>query len=160
MFAQFFMKNPVLVMGILMFGIFLMTINKKQSFMTREKMYPTSCRAVLVKLEKRLPATWKATCNENDLRVETESTINNDNLDLLRQGLYLELANNLVLMTRNCPIDSLSNVRGVKVTLNHPQFKIEAYTKGSDVVKFATMNEKQFILQHLKATVKVNETKR
>lgn len=160
MFAQFVMKNPILMMGILMFSVFLMTVSKKQSFMTREKLYPSSCKAVLVRLEKRLPATWKASCKDNDMMLEMSSNLSNDNLDLLRQGLYLEIANNIVLTSRNCPLDTLTQVKTVKLSLDHKSFKIEALTKGSDIVKFATMNEKQFILEHLKATVKVSEIKK
>ena len=126
--------------------------------MTRENLYPTSCKAVMVKLEKRLPATWKAECKGNDLIVTSQSKIEHPNLDLLRQGLYMEMANNIVLLARNCPLDTLERVGTVKLTINNPKYQIDAFTLGKHIVKFATMNEKQFILEHLKATVQVKET--
>ncbi len=141
-----------------MFAVFLMNARKKDSLMSRDNLNPTSCKTVLVTLNKRIPATWKVECNKNDLNVVTESKLENQNLDLLRQGLYMEMANNIVLLARNCPLDTLENVAMIKLTLNNPKYQIDAYTKGKNIVKFATMNEKQFILEHLKATVQVKET--
>ena len=63
------MKNPVLGMGILMMFIFISLYGRKlaekmgwASF--QDRLNPTSCRAVMVKLKRTLPANQKAYCEE------------------------------------------------------------------------------------------------
>lgn len=119
---------------------------------------PTSCSAVKIKLQHKLPGHWKISCHENDLKVEYPVEANIPNLDTLRQGLYKDLVNNIVLTTRNAPIDTLENVRKIEFVANHKQLEITAITTGKSIVKFATMSEPKFIMDHLRATTVVKET--
>lgn len=143
-----------------MISIFLYDLknNNRSLLLSREKLMPTSCSAVIVKLQKRIPGHWKVDCKENDLSIEYTVDANIPNLDTLRQAMYKDLVNNIVLATRNSPLDSLENVRKVEFVANHKQLEIKAITSGKWVVKFATMNEPKFIMDHLRATTVVKET--
>lgn len=143
-----------------MISIFLYDLknNNRSLFLSRDKLMPTSCSAVIVKLKRKLPGHWKVDCKENDLLIEYPVEANVPNLDTLRQGLYKDLVNNMVLATRNAPIDTLENVRKIEFTASHKQLEIKAITTGKSIVKFATMNEPKFIMDHLRATTVVKET--
>lgn len=154
------MKYPVLIIGIVMISIFVLDIknNNRSILLSRDKLMPTSCSAVIVKLSRRVPGHWKVECKDNDLHVEYPVEANIPNLDTLRQGLYKDLVNNMVLATKNSPIDTLENVRQVEFKANHKQLEIKAAISGKNIVKFATMNEPKFIMDHLRATTVVHET--
>lgn len=160
MAAKLIMKYPVLIMGIIMISLFLWDLksNNRSILLSRDKLMPTSCSAVIVKLSRRVPGHWKVDCKENDLQIEYPVEANIPNLDTLRQGIYKDLVNNMVLATRNSPIDSLENVRQVQFIANHKQLEIKAIISGKSMVKFATMNEPKFIMDHLRATTVVKET--
>lgn len=154
------MKYPVLIIGIIMISIFLMDLknNNRSIFLSRDKLMPTSCSAVIVKLSRRVPGHWKVECKGNDLHVEYPVETNIPNLDTLRQAVYKDLVNNIVLATRNSPIDTLENVRQIEFTANHKTLEIKAAISGKNIIKFATMKEPKFIMDHLAATTVVKET--
>lgn len=153
-------KNPVLAVGILMMVIFLMTVGRQQGWFKRESLIPTSCKAVLVKLDRRIPANWSTECEGNNLAIrmnfaeEKDKPIDEKNL---RQVLFRSLANNMKSIAVNSPSDNLERTDIVSIRLIHPKLTINAVSEGKYVVKLATMNDPAMIAEHLKVTVQVQE---
>ncbi|MAF77880.1 MAG: hypothetical protein CME63_03665 [Halobacteriovoraceae bacterium] len=167
------MKNPMLVVGVLMMMIFLFQAGKKFNWWEsrRQKLMPSSCKAVLVKLERRIPENWQTSCEGkifNNLAVEINYPVlekqekqkdqAKSNKDRVRSLLYREMANDLISIAKNSPSDNLEKTDIVRIKLIHPEMTINAVTEGKYIVKLQTLRDKRLIAEHLKVTVQVQET--
>jgi hypothetical protein len=162
MIAKSLLKNPVLMIGILMMFIFLWDMNRKYGWTAKrnEKLKARSCNAVLVKVEKRIAANWKVFCEQNSLAAEIEFSFDKSKLkdqSNFKKVMYRELANNLVLLAKISPSDNLERTDYVRVRLVHKDLTINALSQGRHVAKFQTLTTPQMIAQHLQATVTVQE---
>lgn len=160
MLLQNLMKNPVLMVGILLMSIFLMNLSREGKLFEREALNPTSCKAVLVKLDRRIPASWKTECKGNNLNITLNKTImpkEKDNQEMLRTLLYRELANDLMAIANNSPSDNLERTEFISIKLIHPQMEIGALTEGKFLVKFSTLRDQRLIMEHFQQTVQVQE---
>lgn len=151
------MKNPVLVVGVILFIVFLFDQKNRNYPLFGGKLIPSSCRAVVVKLEKRIPANWNLKCEENNLAVTINSNIQVNKFELIKPVLYRDLANNLIFIAQNSPQETLERVFIVRVHMEHPLLEIDAISEGKDISKFATLKDKKFIADHLQATVQVKD---
>ncbi len=154
------MKNPILAVGILMMAVFLMTLGRKEGLFNRDALMPTSCKAVLVKLDRRIPANWSTQCDANNLAMTMNFAEPKDKpiSDAeLRKTLFRTLANNMKSVALNSPDDNLERTDIVSIRLIHPRLTINAITEGKYIVKLATMNDPAMIAEHLKVTVQVQE---
>ncbi len=133
---------------------------KLDYFFKKTGVIPTSCRAVIVKLQRRTPKDWQTTCDRNNLHIEF-------NLDAAKLGkkdplpsktyYYRELANAYSLIAKNSPDDTLGRTAIIRVTINTPEFRIESVSFGREVAKLAEVSDAKFIAIHLQKTVKVKE---
>lgn len=153
------MKKPILMIGIIMFSLFLYQVaqKKKWGIFYNEKLVSTSCRGVLVPLEKRVPANWKVFCEGNNLAVEIKETTIPKNATNLRALMYRQLANHMAHVARNSPVDILEKVFFVRFNITHPLMRIDAVTEGKFIVKLATLETPEHIMAHLQSTVQVKE---
>lgn len=167
------MKNPILAIGILFMIIFLFQMGDKYDWFSsrRRKLMPSSCRAVIVKLDRRVPSSWKTECEGNDYNnlfvnmnlseqgssksVKGETKENKQKR--LKVFLYKTLANNMILTAKNSPTDNLERTNMVRFRLNHTKMRIDALTEGRFLVKLQTLTSPQLIAEHLKVTVQVKE---
>ncbi len=143
-----------------MMSIFIMTVGRQRGWFQRESIIPTSCKAVLVKLDRRIPANWSTECDLNNLAIRmnfAESSAKPIPQEDLRLTLFRTLANNLKSVAMNSPSDNLERTDIVSVRLIHPKLTINAVTEGRYLVKLATMNDPTMIAEHLKVTVQVQE---
>jgi len=155
------MKNPVLMVGVLFMAIFLMNLGRTGKFFDRsEKLKATSCRAVLVKLDRRIPANWKTQCLDNNLTI----TINDDDKfknikqpEMMAAAHFRELANHLSYIAKNSPEDNLERVGLIIVKYITKQKIISALTEGRFLARLNTLQDIKLIADHLKATVKIKE---
>lgn len=154
------MKKPILVMGIIMFSLFLFSVSKKEKWgiFHNDKLMSTSCRGVLVGLEKRIPANWKVYCEGNNLAVEIEEIAIPEKASNLKSLMYRQLSNHMAHVARNSMTDILEKVLFVRFHLVHPKMTLDAVTEGQYLVKLATLENTEHIMTHLKATVQVKET--
>lgn len=155
------MKKPMLIIGILMMTAFLMDLNNRSdgnSLFFRKKFVPHSCNAVLVMLEKRIPASWNATCEENNLAVEMIYSGPKTDDPKVKQITYRRLANDLAFIAKNSPEETLSRVFIVRIKSLQPGLEINAVTEGKFISKLATLNAPSHISEHLKNTVQIKET--
>lgn len=154
-------KYPILAIGILMMAIFIMDLNRR-GLLKRDNLIPTSCTAVRVKLDRRIPSNWKTQCNKNNLEINInypEDKISKVNsLEKLRPLLYRELANYLSLIAKNSPSDNLERTDIIVVKLKHSKLSINAVTEGKYIVKLLTIKDKKMLAEHLKVTVQVKES--
>lgn len=160
MLWNFLTKNPVLMMGIIMFSLFLHQVvtKEKWGFFHNEKLLSTSCRGVLVGLEKRIPNNWKVFCEGNNLAVEIKELSLPEKVTNLKPLMYRQLANHMAHIARISTPDILEKVLFVRIHLMHPKMNLDAVTEGQYIVKLATLENAEHIMTHLKATVQVKET--
>jgi hypothetical protein len=156
---KFLMKNPVLAIGIIMMGLFLYQVatDQKWSIFQNDKLVATSCKAVVVKLEKQIPANWKIFCEGNNLAVEINELAVPPEATNLRTLMYRQLANHMSFVARSSHSDILEKVYFVRFRLTHPKMVINAVTEGKYIVKLATLESPEHIMTHLKSTVQVKE---
>ena len=160
MIFQKMMKNPIFMIGVLLMSILLMNLYRQGKLNYKESLNPTSCRAVLVKLDRRIPASWSTKCDGNNLNVVIQKELkvrNEGNLDALREVLYRELANDFVSLASNSPSDNLERTQYVSIKVVHPKMEIGALSEGRYVVKFATLRDQRLLMEHLQQTVQVQE---
>ncbi len=154
------MKKPVLTLGIILFGMFLYQVASKEQWgiFANQKLMSTTCKAVVIQVEKRIPANWKVFCEGNNLAVEiVEVAIppKAANLDAL---MYRQLANHMSFIARVSHADMLEKVNFVRFRLSHEKTEINAVTEGKFIVKLATLETPEHIMTHLKSTVQVKQT--
>ena len=147
-----------------MMTIFLFQLRDKGYFSARRnRLMPTSCRAVIVKLDKRIPSNWSSSCEGNNLAVSINYLMDKSKVvekKQIRAILYRELANDLILISKNSPIDSLERTDIVSVKIKHNDFYINAITEGKFLIKLATISSIELIKEHIHATVQVKESKK
>ncbi|MCY4524549.1 MAG: hypothetical protein OXB84_07415 [Halobacteriovoraceae bacterium] len=155
------MKKPVLMIGILFMAIFLMDLNRRGLLSKRKELLKaTSCRAALVKLDRRIPKNWKTNCKDNDMEIEIPLEIPSKlSSDKIKSYHYRKLANNLVTIAIHSPVDNLELTGKIHVKMTSDQLIINAYSKGEEIVKLASMTNTEFISKHLQKTVKITEQK-
>jgi len=156
---NFLMRNPVLAIGIIMMGLFLYQVASKEKWgiFYNEKLISTSCKAVVVKLEKQIPANWKIYCEGNNLAVEVKELTVPPNATNLRTLMYRQLANHISFVARSTHADILEKVMFVRFKVMHPKLVINAVTEGKYIVKLATLESPEHIMTHLQSTVQVKE---
>ncbi|MBT3981350.1 MAG: hypothetical protein HOE90_08350 [Bacteriovoracaceae bacterium] len=156
MFAKTIMKNPVLMIGIIMFSIFLYNLNGK--YFVREKHNKTSCEnAIRHFIKKKAPGNWKLECNKNNLAVTVSSILSVKDPKSLKPALYRNLANHMVYLAKNTVEISMERVFIVRFHIDHPSITIDMVTEGKHISKLATITHPKFIKEHLQATAKISE---
>lgn len=156
MIAKILMKNPVLMIGIILMGLFLNQLRLKGYF-DRDRLKPTSCKASLVMLNKRIPVTWTTKCNNNEMIIGVLLDLKSIKKEKQSAYIYRELANHLIFISKNIHDDSLSRVEKVFIYEKARDLTILAMTKGQYLVKFKTLKSKSHIMKHLQNTVTVKE---
>lgn len=157
MILKTLMKNPILMIGLILFGLFIHQVTSKEDLgFLRSKRFDTSpCRAALVRIEKHVPGNWKTECEGNNLAViikELEKS--EDNIRIL---LYRQLANHMSFIAKVAMSDLLEKIDFVRFKLIHDELTINAVTEGKYIVKLATLEDPDLIRGHLQSTVQVQE---
>jgi hypothetical protein len=157
-------QNPILAVGILMMFIFLSTYGPKLGLWEArsDKLRPTSCKAVIVKLVKRVPANWSVFCEgktKDNLAIKIKSSHTDiKDINKLRSILYRQLANDLISTAKTAPSDNLEKTPYVRFLVEHPIMNLNALTQGQYLVKLSTLRDSKLIAEHLKVTVNIQET--
>lgn len=153
------MQKPVLAIGLIMFGLFLSQVARDQKWglFHNDKLKSTSCNAVLIKLEKKVPGNWKVFCESNNLAVEIKETAIPEGSTNLKSLMYRQLANHMSFVARSSHSDILEKVFFVRFKLIHPKMDINAVTEGKFLVKLSTLETPEHLMAHLQSTVQVKE---
>lgn len=160
MFWNSLMKNPVLTTGIILFGMFLYQVASKEKWgiFANRKLESTSCKAVVIQAEKRVPANWNLFCEGNNLAVEINEIAVPPKATHLESLMYRQLANHMSFIARVSHPDMLEKVDFIRFKLMHEKMDINAVTEGKFIVKLATLETPEHIMTHLKSTVQVKQT--
>lgn len=153
------LKYPMLVIGIVLFSLFLMdehTTKWWNSFSSR--FIPSTCNAVKERVALKAPKNWSMQCPGTELLI---LTVNQNKqaptTAMLRKYLYRELANTYVNFAKFSNPETLAQLQNLKINIQHPQMIIESKSDGEAVVQFIKMKNQNSIIRHLGATVKVKE---
>jgi hypothetical protein len=160
MLLKSLMNKPILAIGILLMAIFLMNTFTDGGLWNRDRLNPTSCKAVLVKLDRRVSGGWSTSCDGENLNLAIAHLSSKDeptDMKTVRKIVYRELANSLVFIAKNSPTDNLERTPWVSIRYVHPKLEVGALTEGKFLVKFSTIKNKEMLMNHLKATVQVKE---
>lgn len=154
------MKNPVLAIGIILMALFIYQVanEEKWGVFYNQKLTSTSCRAEVIKIEKKIPANWRAFCEGNNLAVEIKELGVPADAKNLKSLMYRQLANHMSHVARISHTDILEKVDFVRFKVMHPKMEINAVTEGKFIVKLATLESPEHIMTHLQSTVQVKET--
>ncbi len=152
------MKYPMLVVGIALFVIYLSMPETKRFWEKHfNRFVPNTCSAILDRIAKKAPTNWSLECPGTvRLVVDIQSEII-PNQKNLRQGLYKELANNLLKLSQISNLETLENLKVIEMNLMSSQKNIHAKTDGEALVELSKKRSQKAIAQHLKLTVKVKE---
>jgi hypothetical protein len=142
-----------------MFGLFIYQVARDQKWgiFHNEKLIATSCKAVLVRLEKKVPENWKVFCEGNNLAVEIKEIAIPPQATNLKSLMYRQLANHMAFVARTSLPDLLEKVFFVRFKVIHPKMTINAVTEGKYIVKLSTLESSEHIMTHLQSTVQVKE---
>jgi hypothetical protein len=156
---RYLMQKPVLAIGLIMFGMFLFQVSrdKKWGIFHNEKLIATSCKGVLIRLEKHIPGNWNIFCEGNNLAAEIQEVAIPKGAVNLKNLMYRQLANHMAFVARKSHQDILEKVTFVRFKVIHPRMEINAVTEGKFIVKLATLESSEHIMTHLQATVQVKE---
>jgi hypothetical protein len=172
------MKFPVLIMGLVMFGIFVSQDTTKIWWnKTKMRYIPSTCKSVQERVLKKAPSSWKLECSSTSFLVVTiqfNKEVKKENM--LRVAMYRQIANLYKEFARyaNIPleyteegkkkvyneIETLERLEKIQLNLEHPSLKITTQSDGQAVAKFLTLKRPEDIANHLKLTVKVGEKRR
>ncbi len=142
-----------------MFGLFMYQVSREQKWglFHNDKLMATSCKGVIVRLEKNIPNNWKIFCEGNNLAVEVDEIAIPKNAANLKSLMYRQLANHMSFVARSSHTDILEKVFFVRFKLKHPKMVINAVTEGKFIVKLATLETPEHVMTHLQSTVQVKE---
>ncbi|OIQ19029.1 MAG: hypothetical protein BM556_07015 [Bacteriovorax sp. MedPE-SWde] len=157
------MKNPILMVGFLFLAIFLFGLRDKGFFAKRaNKLVPTSCKAVMVRLDKYLHKSWDVECDGNNLVINApvDKKIVDPNLKdpkLLKPLMYKALANSYISISRYSPPDSLERTMIISVRLIHPHMTLNSISEGKHVSNLKGIKNFKNISKHIRETIQVQE---
>lgn len=161
MILKSLMQKPVLMIGIILFGLFIHQVSKKEKWgiFHNDKLISYPCRAALVKIDKHIPGNWKTECEGNNLAViiQEDTPADDQNIQLI---MYRQLANHMTYLAKVSQADLLEKVMFVRFQLKHKLMTVNAVTEGQYIVKLATLEDPELIRSHFKSTVQVQEVRK
>ncbi len=171
------MKYPVLVMGLIMFGIFLSQETTQKWWSKQMARYiPSTCSAVKDRVMKKAPSSWSIECEgTNFLRLTVPFEKELKDPKNLRIAMYRELANLYAQFANNAnvamkyvedkkvkvynEIETLEHLKNIQIIMKSKNLEIISQSDGQAVARFIDLKRKSEIAEHLKLTVKVSEKK-
>ncbi len=158
------MKYPVLMVGIIFFGIFISSPKTKE-FLKKysQSRVPNTCLAVLNRVSKKAPKGWELECpKEWLLQISIKHQSKKTNLLSVRPEMYKALANYHVLLMQLSNLETLHHLGMVEFKLIHPELTVISQTEGSSVARMSKINLKnpKHIAFHLKTTVNTKEIRK
>ena len=162
---RYFIKKPILSIGILFFIIFLFQLNKSGYFEKRRKVFSAaSCTAVVVKLKKVVDSSWSLECNGHfaDRTDTLEVKVNllpQPNAKISTKAFaYREMANKLSFISKNSPTDNLERLSWVKISIILPEGQADGVVSGILLSKMRTLKTQEGLIGHLQNSVNVKDT--
>lgn len=153
------LKYPVLIVGIVLFGLYLTNNSTKEFWRKVNRRYkPSTCDVTMDRVRPKAPANWAFECETLQLLIINVDfkEIKNNNLSL-RQEMYRELANDLKKLGHYSNLETLSFLKKVKMNIINKNLEVHSMTSGQAIVELTRLSDQQSIARHLKLTVKIKE---
>jgi hypothetical protein len=155
------LKYPVLMIGVILFGLFL--ADEKTAIWwnkVNNRYIPSTCGSLVSRLESKLPDHWELECENKD-RLLIEAPFSKDFKDqnILRANMFKEIVNMLHKVSYHANHETLHSLKKLVIFLNSNNLKIIASTDGQAIVKIKSFTDTKKLLAHLKLSVKTKEVK-
>lgn len=159
MIWQNLMKKPVLILGILLFGLFLtQNTTRKWWASYSHRFIPNTCMSLKTRVEEKAPKNWIIECPGTENLIVTLEVKNGSTVDsALKRELYKMLANSYVHFAKLSNPETLELLHHLTIIVDHPELKIISKSEGNRVVKFAGLKRQDQIARHLQNSVRVRE---
>lgn len=153
------MKYPVLIMGIIMFTLFISN-GRTQNWWQKAKrrFIPSTCDSLLTRLNPKVPKSWKMSCPTIDLLILEYEHKKKSPIDEMRVEMYKKTANIIVQFSKMANPETLEDLQAFRLIIKTSRLEILSQTDGEAMIAFRKLEGKQKIAEHLKLTVKVKET--
>lgn len=153
------LKYPVLIIGIIFFGIYLSDVNTKNWWRKVTRRYkPSTCDVTLDRVQPKAPDNWSFECETLQLLIVTiDFKERKGNKLSLRQEMYRELANGLVKLGNYSNLETMYFLKKIKMNIVHPGLEVHSLTTGKSIVDLVKLKDSKSIARHLKMTVKIKE---
>jgi hypothetical protein len=160
------MKNPVLMIGILLFIIFILDLRNRKgekalSWLSSEKYNTFACNGAIPKLEKHAPEHWNIACEKNNLAVEIKEQ--DTKLASLQERIkiqtsaYRQLANTFSFISKHSAREPLERIDIIRVRYSLVNLELNAISEGKDVFQFINAKDSKALASLLQKTVQVQE---
>ena len=152
-------KYPVLIIGIILFTLYIMDPKTSKYWKKQSRRFiPSTCDALMDRSEKKGPENWSWECPGTQLLIiKVEYNDAGEKFPEIRKNLYKQLANSLVKLAQITNPETMPNLLNLKMIIENPRLKILAKTDGAAVEALLRMNTPDLVAEHLKLTVKVKE---
>lgn len=152
------LKYPVLVIGLVLFVLFITDPKTKKYWEKSQRRFiPSTCDAVMDRVEPKAPNNWKFDCPGTQLLIINISSKDIKNAPNYRVLMYRSLANSLKKLAEYSNIETLEYLKNIEMILTHPKLTIKSKTDGQAVAGLIKLSDQADIARHLKLTVKVKE---
>ena len=153
------MKKPVLVLGVVLFALFLSQDTTKKWWANYgHRFIPNTCMSLKERIDDQSPDSWEIQCPGTEKLVLTiESDLPSPLGRELRQSLYRMLANTYVQFSKISNHETLELLKQLHIIVKHSKLTIHSQTRGKDVIRFASLKSQKDIALHLKGSVRVRE---
>lgn len=155
------LKYPVLMIGVILFGLFL--ADEKTAIWwekANNRFIPSTCGSLVSRLDSKLPDHWKLECETKDrFLIEASFSKEFKDVNILRANMFKEIANMLYKVSYQANDETLQSLKKLVIFLNSKKITIIAATDGQAVVKIKSIKDTKKLLAHLKLTVKTKEIK-
>jgi len=155
------LKYPVLTIGILLFGIYACDPKTKKFWSNyQSKFIPSTCRAIMDRVEPKAPDAWDLTCKTKDeLLIDIDYKSSNSAYKDLRVNMYKTLANSYVELSKIANLETMEHLKIVRISIKHKDLNINSITDGQAIAELSFKKTSKDISAHLKLTVKIKETR-
>lgn len=150
------MKYPVLMVGLILFGLYLSNPKTKE-FWSKHfgKMKPSTCRVVKERFEKNSERKWDLEClNTQSLFIKAKTSVKP------RAKQYMEVVNNFAHLANNSNHETLEFLKKIQFSLSSDKLTIIAKTDGEALVRLTKIKDKKDLAEFLKLAIKVKEIKK
>ena len=154
------LKYPVLVIGVVLFTLFLMDPKTATWWAKQKRRYiPSTCDAIVDRSGKKMDSSWELECPGTKLLIVTIPYTENpgDKFPLTRQKMYKTLANAFLKISQVTNPEAMEHLLVLKIIVKSDRLSVLGQTDGEAVVEFKNKKNHKEVADHLKLTVKIKE---
>lgn len=158
MLMKSLLKYPVLIIGVLLFALFIFDEHTKKWWdLYTGRFKPNPCLDALTRAEKLGPKYWSLNCNEQVLEVESTFDIAEIKKEDQKRASYRKLANEISELAKVSNPETIELLKKVTYKLKLEDKAIVAITTGEAIAKLQMLKDAKAIAFHIHTSVNVKE---